>query len=135
MPVPRVAEEYLLELLRTDADVAYHVGDRIYAVPAPPTVQLPCIVCERTETDDVQYQGGRTGLVQVTCQITVWSHSYDQAMLIAIAIRNAVAGRKKVTGASLAISADGPAMDVTVPEGSDVPLYAATVMTRMWYRE
>ncbi len=131
----RSAEEYLLELLRTNADVVYHVRDRVYAVPAPPDVALPCLVCERIDTDDVQYQGGRTGLVQATCQVTVWSYSYSEAMQVAAAVRRCLAGRHIVLGKAVAIVVDGPAIEVQVPDGSDVALYSASVTARTWYVE
>jgi hypothetical protein len=138
-------ERALVQELEDDTGVGDLCGDRIYARKAPQNPTYPYVVYHIDGTNEhTYYQGGVSGLAQLTVGITVVAETYGEVVSLALAVANAIQGKHGTLGSG---GGDDEESDVyvqlvnwfdtdeKVDEGSDDILFGRTQDYEIWYHE
>jgi hypothetical protein len=136
MPTTTHIDESLVQLLTADADIAMHVGGRIYAVQAPQGADLPCIVYQRENTGrgPFMHMQGMTGITRATFTISAIGDSLVGVRNLARAIRLAL--QFKVTGSiRLAVVKSDDDTQEPPNNGEQLPIYRTDLSVEITFTE
>ncbi|WP_137387968.1 DUF3168 domain-containing protein [Rhodoligotrophos defluvii] len=93
----------LAALLTADATVTGLVGSRIYPVVLPQKPRLPALTYTTISDIGQHGSGGPLKLSRPRIQVDCWAETYDQARVLAAAVKRALDGKR----AQLGSEADG----------------------------